>query len=176
MSSTYTVTDYLLDRANIHDTVTKLAWYYDTHSEDGLREEVFAPELHVDYSKILGGEPFVTSGPAWAAQANKLVEKFDSSQHLYGHLIIELPQPGSSSAPPAKCKVLGQCGASMVRSAAGEGSSLLQNGGQTVIEVVRLPELEVKGVNPWRVSSQAIKPAWQQGNKAVLEGLQAQSS
>lgn len=24
MSSTYTVTDYLLDRANIHDTVTKL--------------------------------------------------------------------------------------------------------------------------------------------------------
>ncbi|KAL1864343.1 hypothetical protein Daus18300_007767 [Diaporthe australafricana] len=176
MSSNYSVTDYLLDRANIHDTVTKLAWYYDTGSEDGLREQVFAPELYVDYSKILGGEPFTIAGPAWAAQAKKLVEKFDSSQHLYGHLIIELPQPGSSSTPPATCKVLGQCGASMARREAGEGGSLLQNGGQAFIEVVRLPELEAKGVNPWRISSQAITPAWERGNKAVLEGLQAQGS
>ncbi|KAK2597061.1 hypothetical protein N8I77_012932 [Diaporthe amygdali] len=174
--STYTTTDYLLDRANIHDTVTKLAWYYDTRSEAGLRDQVFAPELHVDYSKILGGEPFTVTGPAWAAQAKKLCESFDSSQHLYGYLIIELPQPGSSSTPPEKCTVLGQCGASMVRQGASGGSSLLQNGGQAIIEVVRLPELEAKGVNPWRVSSQIITPAWELGNKAVLEGLQAQES
>lgn len=48
--------------------------------------------------------------------------------------------------------------------------------GQAIIEVVRLPELEAKGVNPWRVSSQIITPAWELGNKAVLEGLQAQES
>ncbi|KAG6368090.1 hypothetical protein INS49_002290 [Diaporthe citri] len=175
MSSTYTVTDYLLDRANIHDTVTKLAWYYDTHSEAGLRDEVFAPELRVDYSKILGGEPFTIAGPDWAAQAKELVEKFDSSQHLYGHFLIDLPQPGSSSRPD-KSTVLGQCGASMVRQGASGEGSLLQNGGQATIEVIRLPEPEAKGVNPWRISSQAVAPAWVLGNKGVLEGLHAQGS
>ncbi|KKY29808.1 hypothetical protein UCDDA912_g10277 [Diaporthe ampelina] len=92
MSSTYTVTDFLLDRANIHDTVTKLAWYYDSHSEAGLRDEVFVPEVHVDYSKILGGEPFTIAGPA--------------------HLIIELAQPGSSARADTST-ILGQYGASM---------------------------------------------------------------
>lgn len=60
------------------------AWYYDTRSEEGLCDEVFAPKLRVDYSKLLGGKPFDTDGPSWAAQAMKLVERFDSSQHLYG--------------------------------------------------------------------------------------------
>ena len=66
------------------------AWYYDAHSEAGLRDEVFAPELRVDYSKILGGEPFTIAGPAWAAQAKELVERFDSSQHLYGYVCMHL--------------------------------------------------------------------------------------
>lgn len=51
-----------------------------------------------------------------------------------------------------------------------------RNQGQATIEVVRLPELEAKGVNPWRISSQAITPAWMLGNKGVLEGLHAQGS
>lgn len=48
--------------------------------------------------------------------------------------------------------------------------------GQATMEVVRLPELEAKGVNPWRVSSQAVAPAWVKGNQGVLEGLHAQGS
>lgn len=117
------------------------------------------------------------------------------------HLIIELPQPGSSLRPD-KSTVLGQCGASMVRQGASGEGSLLQNGvsprvwiqnpspplrlrisvltlrsqGQATIEVVRLPELEAKGVNPWRVSSQTVNPAWVLGNQGVLEGLHAQGS
>ncbi|ROW07819.1 hypothetical protein VMCG_03373 [Cytospora schulzeri] len=94
------------------------------------------------------------------------------------HLIIELPQPGSSEQPE-KCNVLCQGGASMVRKDAAAGAgSLLQNGhiidrhgqGQAIIQVVRLPALEAEGVNPWRISSQVVIPAWEQGNKAVLEG------
>lgn len=53
---------------------------------------------------------------------------------------------------------------------------MLRFQGQATIEVVRLPELEAKGVNPWRVSSQTINPAWMLGNKGVLEGLHAQGS
>lgn len=47
--------------------------------------------------------------------------------------------------------------------------------GQATIEVVRLSELEAKGVNPWRISSQSVTPAWVLGNKGVLEGLHAQA-
>lgn len=53
---------------------------------------------------------------------------------------------------------------------------MLRIQGQATIEVVRLPELEAKGVNPWRISSQAVTPAWVLGNKGVLEGLNAQAS
>lgn len=59
-------------------------WYYDTRSEPGLANEVFAPEIWVDYSKLLGGEPFTIAGPEWATRVIKLVEKMDSAQHLYG--------------------------------------------------------------------------------------------
>lgn len=53
---------------------------------------------------------------------------------------------------------------------------MLRFQGQATIEVVRLPELEAKGVNPWRVSSQTVNPAWVLGNQGVLEGLHAQGS
>lgn len=53
---------------------------------------------------------------------------------------------------------------------------MLRFQGQATIEVVRLPELEAKGVNPWRISSQSITPAWVLGNKGVLEGVHAQGS
>lgn len=48
--------------------------------------------------------------------------------------------------------------------------------GQATIEVIRLSELQAKGVNPWRISSQSVSPAWVMGNKGVLEGLHAQAS
>lgn len=87
----------------------------------------------------------------------------------------------------------------MVREGASGEGSLLQNGvspypeynrplnvrvcmlmsgcqGQATIEVIRLPELEARGANPWRISSQSITPAWVLGNKGVLEGLHAQGS
>lgn len=53
---------------------------------------------------------------------------------------------------------------------------MLRFQGQATIEVVRLPELEAKGLNPWRVSSQTVNPAWVLGNQGVLEGLHAQGS
>lgn len=51
----------------------------------------------------------------------------DADESTTRHLIIELPQPGSSSRPD-KSTVLGQCGASMVRQGASGEGSLLQNG------------------------------------------------
>ncbi|KAF3762247.1 hypothetical protein M406DRAFT_72265 [Cryphonectria parasitica EP155] len=127
MSSTYTVTDYLLDRANIHDTVTKLPWYYDTRSEAGLLSEVFAPEVHIDYTRILGSEPSTVAATEWAPQVVRMCEHFDSSQHIYGNLIIELPQPNTPNHPDKAKVLVSQAGASMVRAAA-EGGPLLQNG------------------------------------------------
>ncbi|CAN8101333.1 unnamed protein product [Discula destructiva] len=171
MASLYTTVDYLLDRANIHDTVTKLPWYYDTNSVSGLVNEVLAPQIFIDYTRILGGAPRTVDREEWATQVVRMVEQFDASQHVYGGLIIELPQPNNSSPRPDKATVLAtSAGASMVRAAA-QGGSLLQNGGRCIMELVRTPELEAKGVNPWRISSQVVLPAWISGNEAVMEGL-----
>lgn len=52
---------------------------------------------------------------------------------------------------------------------------MLNSQGQATIEVVRLPELEAKGSNPWRICSQTVNPAWVLGNQGVLEGLHAQA-
>ncbi|KAJ9132019.1 hypothetical protein NKR23_g11492 [Pleurostoma richardsiae] len=166
MASAYSVTDYLLDKANIHDTVTKMPWYYDVKSEDGLTDEVYAPEVVIDYSKILGAEPYRMTGREWASLVQKLIQGFDSTQHVYGPLIIELPQPGSAPRPD-KAKVLSQGNGHMVKKDA-RGGPLIQNGGRAIFELVRLPELEAKGQNPWRISYQTVIVAWEKGNWAVM--------
>jgi len=40
--------------------------------------------------------------------------------------------------------------------------------GQCTFEMVRVPELEAKGLNPWRVTKQKIILAFETGNMALL--------
>jgi hypothetical protein len=60
------------------------AWYYDVRSEQGLADEVFAPEVSVDYSAINGAPPYQMPGPMWATKVVETMVGFDSTQHFYG--------------------------------------------------------------------------------------------
>lgn len=105
----YEATTYLLDRSNIEDTVRKLVspgnqpiveyqpetfnrsqtdtkttkyLYYDTGSGTGLDNEVFAPEILVDYGSLMSGGPKTRNGPEWAKKVEGLVKGFSSTQHV----------------------------------------------------------------------------------------------
>ncbi|RYP57942.1 hypothetical protein DL769_009189 [Monosporascus sp. CRB-8-3] len=166
MTSPYDIQTYLLDRANIHDTLTRLPIYYDTKSTEGLIKDVFAPRVEVDYTSILGGQPNHTTGEEWARTLQPMLDAFDSTQHVYTGLLIELPQPGQNSVRPESCTVVAYGSAHMVRN-----SSLKHNGGLVYFEFVRLKDLEEKGLNPWRISKQKVEMAWEEGNKEVMTGI-----
>ncbi|KAH8682274.1 hypothetical protein BX600DRAFT_448129 [Xylariales sp. PMI_506] len=168
MAGSYDVSTYLLDRANINDTVQKQMLYYDLKNIQGLEEEVFAPECIIDYTSMFGGEPLRTTNKKYAADALRLINTLDASQHAIAGMVIQLPQPGpKSGGRPDSCKVIANGNGHLVRKAAEGGGPMVHNGGIQEYEMVRLPELEAKGENPWRVRGYKFIPAWMDGNTNV---------
>ncbi|KAL1981739.1 hypothetical protein VTN96DRAFT_2296 [Rasamsonia emersonii] len=82
-TTTYQVTDYLLDRANIHDTVTRFALTIDLHDWTQLATDVLADQVIIDYTSMFGGEPQRVTPSELAAQWKPLVEGMDATQHVY---------------------------------------------------------------------------------------------
>ncbi len=78
----YDIPQYLLDRANIHDTVTKVPIFYDTGNLARLASEVYAAEVEIDYTSILGGTPFTISSKEWVERAGALLDGFAATQHI----------------------------------------------------------------------------------------------
>ncbi|KAH8204006.1 hypothetical protein TruAng_001817 [Truncatella angustata] len=153
MAPAYDIQTYLLDKSNIEDTIQKQVLYYDLKDVSLLEQEVYAPECIIDYTAMFGGEPWHTTSKDWAKEVVELTGTLDSAQHYLS---------------PETCTAIANGGAHMVRQEA-EGGQLLHNGGRQDYEVVRLPELEEQGENPWRIRTQKITPLWTKGNPRVLE-------
>ncbi|XXH05972.1 hypothetical protein Hte_012416 [Hypoxylon texense] len=82
MATSYDVQTYLLDRANVHDTVARLTMNIDLKSYDGLASEVYAPQVVIDYTSMFGGKPMETTGKEWADSLKPMMSGFDSTQHI----------------------------------------------------------------------------------------------
>ncbi|GJC88302.1 hypothetical protein ColLi_11140 [Colletotrichum liriopes] len=94
---TYDAQAYLLDRANIHDTITKLCHAYDTASPTTLASEVYAPEIGLDYAAFFGADgPTSAKGPEWSRSVIDVLRPMTATQHLLAGVVADLPQP----APP----------------------------------------------------------------------------
>ncbi|KAI1375389.1 hypothetical protein F4677DRAFT_136673 [Hypoxylon crocopeplum] len=167
MTTSYDTQAYLLDRANVHDTVTRLTLNVDLKSWDGLVKEVYAPQVIIDYTSLFGGQPLDTTGEAWAKSLEPMMGAFDSTQHVVTGLVIELPQPVKGVVRPDKCMVVANVNGHLFRRAA-RGGPMMHNGGRYVLDLVRLPELEQKGENPWRVSKQVTVATWEDGSTDVM--------
>ncbi|KAF3055592.1 hypothetical protein GL218_07030 [Daldinia childiae] len=167
MASPYDIQTYLLDRANIHDTVTRLTFNCDRKSTDGLIKDVYAPQVALDYTSVFGGQPFETTKEEWAKTITSAAASFDKCQHIVTGLIIELPQPFNNATRPDKCRVFANATGHMVRQAA-RGGPIMHDGAQFDLDVIRIRELEQKGENPWRISKQVVEIFWEQGNRDVI--------
>ncbi|KAK4128893.1 hypothetical protein N657DRAFT_608737 [Parathielavia appendiculata] len=171
--ASYDIAQYLLDRANIHDTVTKVPLYYDTHNLAGLESEVYAPTIEIDYTSILGGEPRLVSRADWIDEVGGILNKFAASQHVTTGIIIHLPQPGARVARPDKVTVYAQVGGNLVGKSEGGDSTvrLTQNGGLLEADLICDADLEKQGQNPWRISKYKVTKKWDRGDTTVVADL-----
>ncbi|KAK8031830.1 hypothetical protein PG990_001564 [Apiospora arundinis] len=192
MSAGYTIQQYLLDRANIQDTVNKITLYYDTHNAEALADECYVPgDVTIDYTSMFGGQPLIVSNRKWAADTMDALRIFDAKQHvLTGIVIDQLPQPAvvagattTHAAVPDQCMVVANVNGHLMRkaaaadaaaaseAAAGGAGCMAHNGGRYELELVRIKELEEAGKNPWRVRRHKCILTWSDGNDLVMEPL-----
>ncbi|KAK8136812.1 hypothetical protein PG984_004752 [Apiospora sp. TS-2023a] len=183
MTTKYTIQQYLLDRANIQDTVNKITLYYDTDNPDALADECYAPgEVVIDYTSMFAGEPLAVSNRKWAADAIGTMRVFDAKQHVMTGLVIkQLPQPSATkdTVSPDHCTVVANVNGHIERKAAaaaqssvaGGAGSMAHNGGRYEFELVRIKGLEEAGQNPWRVRKHKCILTWSDGNPRVMEPM-----
>ncbi|KAK3300858.1 uncharacterized protein B0H64DRAFT_25241 [Chaetomium fimeti] len=159
----YDIAQYLLDRANIHDTVTRVPLYYDTGDITGLLNHVYGETIEIDYSSITGGSPFTTSRADWTARVGGLLDVYTSTQHVTSGIIAHLPQPGADVVRPEKVAVQAQVSGNMVGKAQDGGSAgvpFTQNGGLLEAELQWDAALEAQGQNPWRITKYKVVKKW----------------
>ncbi|KAH7027586.1 uncharacterized protein B0I36DRAFT_327418 [Microdochium trichocladiopsis] len=172
MAASYDIPTFLLDKVNIHDTITRMMLGYDDRDFDSLREKVYAPRILMDYSAILGTEPAETSRDDWLKFLDGATVGFDSTQHTAQDMLIELPQPNRGSARPKTVQVVAYVNAHMVKRDA-RGGPMMHNGGRSYFELEHFQDIEDQGENPWRISQMRVRPAWEEGNTAVLDAAKS---
>ncbi|KAH7902886.1 hypothetical protein BJ138DRAFT_1131568 [Hygrophoropsis aurantiaca] len=101
-SSSYTTLQYLLDRANISDSVTSMSAFLDRRDFNGLAEKVFAKdEVTIDYTQLWEKEVYKITGAGQAEIWRTMTHFLTSCQHIItGIMFDDLPQPeGDVPAP-----------------------------------------------------------------------------
>lgn len=181
----YTLPHHLLDRAQIHDTITKLYLLTDLRLWPRLlSSEVFTPHFTLDYTSLFGGSPNTSTTPADAVESfRNVMERMSASTHVQTSLLIEgLPLPSSPGDEreveiPDHAKVTSYVTVHLVQKGA-EGGDSTSNGGICEIEVVRLKTEECRGLygegwdcNPWRISLFRPDVRWMEGNSEGILGV-----
>ncbi|KAL1742151.1 hypothetical protein HDZ31DRAFT_43858 [Schizophyllum fasciatum] len=159
----YDATQWLVDRANIHDVVLGMLLYADTKQTERLGTDIFADEIFVDYTSMLGGEPYKISGQEQAKVWKDMQANFDAIQHTTFSPLIDLGQPSGDRDQPSTASVLVNTGATLVRKAA-EGGPIMQSGGRYELGLTRTSS----SGNPWRISKLKMVHVWLNGNPGVL--------
>ncbi|KAI0169828.1 hypothetical protein GGR52DRAFT_551736 [Hypoxylon sp. FL1284] len=167
MAALYDTQAFLLDRANVYDVVTRLTMNIDLGLWDELADEVYASQVVVDYTSMFGGKPMEMTNQGYVENLRPTMTGFDSIHHIVMGQVIQLPQPVPGVARPDKCTVIANVVGHMTRHGA-KGGPMMHNGGRYVLDLVRLPELERKGQNPWRISRHATELLWQEGSSDVM--------
>lgn len=165
--STYSTETYLLDRANIHDTILRL-YHHTDRRELHLLPQILAPEVILDYTAMFGGEPSTVTPEQVIERFQPMLSKMSGMQHVFASMLIHLPQPGSCKAEDVtKASVDANAIVNLIRQEYAEkGGERTSNGGWGQLEVVKLDVQD--GGNPWRISKLKANPLWMAGNVKVL--------
>ncbi|KAK0461641.1 uncharacterized protein EV420DRAFT_1639937 [Desarmillaria tabescens] len=161
--TSYSAIDYLLDKANIHDTITKTFLYVDLLRWEDLEKEAFTDNIRVDCTSLFGaGEESAYDDVCFLPLPYILPSH---SSPRYRSLLIDLPQSGSIPSP-MEAQVTANFSVTLVPKDGEKG--LVQNGGRYHSEVSRITPSD--GGNPWRISSLKADVVYFLGGKDFYEG------
>ncbi|KAI1771769.1 hypothetical protein F4818DRAFT_445099 [Hypoxylon cercidicola] len=90
----------------------------DLKSDVGLSNEVYAPQVVIDYTSMFGGKPIETTGKEWAESLKSMMSRFDATEHIVTNQAIILPQPAKVISRPDKYTVIAHVAGHTVRRAA----------------------------------------------------------
>ncbi|PGH17317.1 hypothetical protein AJ79_01201 [Helicocarpus griseus UAMH5409] len=95
--ASYQVMDYLLDRANIHDVVTKMTEHFNTQQWDKLVDEVFAENFVTDLSAYFGTPVRHLTGKETAAHWKDVVEALGGELIHIVSTCVKPPSPSTAA-------------------------------------------------------------------------------
>ncbi|KAH0833203.1 hypothetical protein J3R83DRAFT_12235 [Lanmaoa asiatica] len=161
----------MLDRINIHDTITRLSGYSDCRDFERLGDEVFASsEVTIDNSLITSEEPQGRPAKEEAESWAKHFERFTATQHVMTCVLVNLPQPAPSCqwniATPSKATASANALITFRRDRA-RGETIAQHGSYYTFDLIRQTGVD-PGSNPWRISHMKAHPFWFRGNIEVM--------
>ncbi|KAB8235184.1 uncharacterized protein BDW43DRAFT_271215 [Aspergillus alliaceus] len=165
MAESYDVQTYLLDRANIRDTVVRAMHLFDTGATAETIQSVYTSEIHLDYDQRLGFTPEVISSESWAQRLDQIHKPYDETQHIIQNLLVTLPQPTGKHpvTRPDRCEAIAYAHGWFYNLDTDNRPRLMarRQGGKHWLELLRLKDLEENGENPWRIHKQEVRLSWQ---------------
>ncbi|KAH7928717.1 hypothetical protein BV22DRAFT_1004205 [Leucogyrophana mollusca] len=166
-SDSYTILQFLLDRANIQDTITSMTAFLDRRNWDGLTEHVLSKhEVTIDFTQLYGGEIYKGPGAGQSEAWRVATESLTSWQHVTTGVLVDLPQPGEGVGVPHKVKASANSTVTLQRDGT-MGDNMIQHGGIYTLELTR-GSAGLGSANPWRVSYLHATPLWTKGNMEVV--------
>jgi hypothetical protein len=145
------VTHSILDRLDIIETCTRMAWHADRREWDDLRE-VFADQVALDYTSLNGGAPVILDRDdlvqAWAGVLGRLT----ATSHLVNNHLVSVD------------------GDHAVCTAALQATHLLANahGGQLWTLGGHYRYSLVSAGGSWRINGVVMTATWADGNQHVM--------
>jgi 3-phenylpropionate/cinnamic acid dioxygenase small subunit len=134
-----------MDRFDIIDTCTRMAWYADRR-EWGKLAEVFADEVTLDYTSLNGGEP-VTLTPAQIIDGwHEALGAYAATRHLLGNHLVTID--GDTA----------MCTASFQATHRKSDDTLWTLGGTYRFDLARAG-------NGWRITSVVMGADWSDGTR-----------
>jgi len=141
----------VMDRLDIIDTCTRMAWHADQREWAALTN-VFADEVHLDYTSLNGGEPAVLSPQQIADAWSRVLGGFDATQHLVTNHLVTV------DGDTAVCTASFQA---THRLANPFGAPLWTLGGTYRFDLIRTG-------GEWRISGVVMTATWADGNHDLM--------
>ncbi|WP_228835744.1 nuclear transport factor 2 family protein [Nocardia abscessus] len=139
-----------MDRLDVIDTCTRMAWHADHREWDQLAD-VFTDQVRLDYTSLSGGEPVMLTPAQIVAAWQDTLGGFDATQHLITNHLVTID--GDSAVCTASFQATH-------RKSDALGASLWTLGGTYRFDLVRSGD-------EWRIGGVVMTAVWGDGNRGL---------
>ncbi|WP_280253483.1 nuclear transport factor 2 family protein [Nocardia abscessus] len=140
-----------MDRLDVIDTCTRMAWHADHREWDKLAT-IFTDQVRLDYTSLNGGAPVTLTPSQIVAAWQETLGTFAATQHLLSNHLVTI------DGDEAVCTASFQA---THRGSEALGASLWTLGGTYRFDLIR-------SGGDWRISGVVMTAVWGDGNRGLL--------